>query len=251
MVDILYIVGKGFSDWRNNELRFSLRSIAQNGRNVRRVYICGFVPYWINTDEVTAIPLRDTTQNKHYNILTAIEHAVENSDISECFLLSSDDHYYVQPTDFDTYPVYVRKYDLPAKIADKPRWYDITMHSTHDCLAAFGLPTRFYAWHGNTWFSRSLFEQQRMILLRRLAKTMPEACDPSCLMLNYWQSVSPDTMPQVVERSDFKVTTANTLQEIDILAKRSEVLSTTDAVGPQMRAWLLRRFPKPCKYERE
>lgn len=248
-VDILYIVGKGFSEWDNNELRYSLRSLAKYGKNIRRVYVCGYCPYWLNKEEVTCIPLKDETENKHYNILTAIEYSVHNSDIGEFFLYSSDDHYYVQPTDFATYPVYWRGYELPEELQGK-RWYDITMKSTHDVLAAFGLPTHFYAWHGNTWYCKSLFLQQRMELLRRLSKTMPEACDPACLMLNYWKAVSPETMPTEIARADFKISAHNEA-EIEQLSMTKEVLSTTDAVREGMRRWLEKRFPHRCKYERE
>lgn len=249
-VDILYVVGKGFSEWNDNELRYSLRCIAKNGINVGRVFVVGHCPYWLNTDEVTCLPLRDPINgNKHYNILTAIEYAIEHSDISENFLYSSDDHFYVQPTDFAQYPVKCRAYDLPNDMPAKPRWYDITMKSTHDVCEAFALPICFYAWHGNTWFNTRLWNQQRMVLLRRLAKTMRECCDPTCLMLNYWEAVEPQTMPRMEVVHDAKIS-AHTIAEIKQMAKEKEVLSTTDAVAADMREWLMRNFPKRCKYER-
>lgn len=250
MVDVLYIVGKGFSDWRNNELRYSLRSLAKYGKNIRRVCIAGFIPYWVNTEVVHAIPVKDETHNKHYNILHAIEEAVARDRMSERFLYSSDDHFYTQPTDFETYPVYWRGIELPDTMPENPRWYDVTLKSTHDCLAAMGLPTRFYAWHGNTWFNARLFEQQRMVLLRRLAQTMPEACDPTCLMLNYWAAVEPDTMPELVARADGKVSPADTIESVARKAKAKEVISSTDAAGEALRLWLQREFPTPCIYER-
>lgn len=251
MTDILYIVGKGFSDWRNNELRYSLRSIAKYGKGVGKVVVCGYCPYWLNTDEVLCLPLQDTTTNKHYNITRCIDYAIEHGDLTERFLYSSDDHYYTQPTDFDKYPVYWRGYDLPDTMPEDARWYDITLKSTHDCLQAMGLPTRFYAWHGNTWFNTRLWQQQRMVLLRRLAQTMPEACDPTCLMLNYWSAVEPDSMPEQIVRKDGKVTSADTADKIDKAAKAKEVLTTTDAVGTAMRLWLQQHFNTPCKYERD
>ena len=248
-MDILYIVGKGFSEWNDNELRYSLRSIAKNGQNVRRVYVCGYTPFWLNLDEVTLLPLRDPQDgNKHYNILRAIEYAVENSDISDHFLYSSDDHYYVQPTDFDNYPVYWRGKDIPSEGGKS--WYAKTLKSTHDVLEAFGLPVRMYAWHGNTHFCKSLFLQQRMQLLRRLAQTMPEACEPSCLMLNYWQAVSPKTMPKRIARQDDKVGSCDQSVDIYAMAEKKEVLSSTDAVGVHMREFLMDTFPKKCKYEK-
>ena len=250
MVDIVYVVGKGFSDWRNNELRYSLRSLAKYGQNIRKVVVVGYCPYWLNEEEVTLLPLKDETHNKHYNILRCIEHAVTNGDLSERFLYSSDDHYYTRKTDFDKYPVYWRGYDLPCTLPDKPRWYDITLKSTHDCLSAMGLPTRFFAWHGNTWYNTRLFKQQRFELVRRLAQTMDEACEPACLMLNYWDATEPGTMPKIVKRNDGKVTPVDTIDEIACAAKAKECISSTDAVGSALRTWLEREFPKRCKYER-
>lgn len=250
MTDILYVVGKGFSEWNDNELRYSLRALAKNGVNVGRVFVVGYCPYWLNTDEVICLPLKDKTENKHLNILEAIEYAIADGRIGEQFLYSSDDHYYVQPTDFDAYPVYWRGYDLPSDIPDKPRWYDITMKSTHDVLAAFGLPLRFYAWHGNTWFNTRLWKQQRMKLLRVLAKTMPECCDPHCLMLNYWRAVEPKTMPKNVSREDSKISWANGMGTIEDAVKAKEVISSTDVVSGDLRTWLQKQFPKKCKYER-
>ena len=250
MIDILYVVGKGFSEWHDNELRYSLRSIAKNGINVGRVVVVGHCPYWLNEDEVVLLPLKDTTNDKHTNILNAIEYAVEQGVLGERFLYSSDDHYYVQPTDFATYPAYKRPYDLPTLPTDhKPTWYETTMSSTREVLEAFGLPVTFYAWHGNTWFNTRLWKQSRMVLLRRLAKTMPSCCDPSTLMLNYWKAVETDTMPKEVVRKDEKVG-AQSLEDIRKMAKAKEVLSTTDAVAADMRTFLQQTFKTPCKYER-
>lgn len=248
-MDILYVVGKGFSEWNDNELRYSLRSIAKYGKNVRRVYVVGHCPYWLNPEEVTLLPLRDEGNNKHVNILRAIEYAIEKSDISEQFLYSSDDHYYVRETDFDNYPVYWRGYDLPDTEPQKPTWYQRTMKQTHDVLRAFGLPARFYAWHGNTHFNTRLWKQQRMVFLRRLAQTMPDGCDPSCLMLNYWEGVEPETMPERVARNDGKIIQEDAGVTIERKIEDKEVLSTTDIVGVGFKTWLQKQFPKYCKYE--
>ncbi len=250
-IDILYIVGKGCSEWRNNELRYSLRSIEKYGQNVGKVFIAGFVPYWVDTNVVHAVPVKDETDNKHYNILHAIEEAIRTGELSECFLYSSDDHYYTQPVDFAEYPIYWRGKSLPDTLPAKPRWYDITLKSTHDVLAAMSLPTHFFAWHGNTWFNTRIWQQQRMVLLRRLAQTMPEACDPTCLMLNYWQAVEPQTMPKMIVRKDGKVTPADTIAEVQRKAAAKEVISSTDCAGMPLRTWLQSEFPHKSIYERD
>lgn len=97
-MDILYIVGTG-STWVNNELKYSLRSIAKNGINVDRVFIVGYIPRFINQENVVCIPADDPTKVKHYNMLYKIGLAIEKTDIGKNndgkFLVSSDDHFYI------------------------------------------------------------------------------------------------------------------------------------------------------------
>jgi hypothetical protein len=87
-------------------------------------------------------------------------------------------------------------------------------------------------------------------LLRRLAQTMPEACDPSCLMLNYWAAVEPATMPRIVKRADSKVGAADTMDDVRKRAQAKEVISSTDVAGAALRTWLQQEFPNTCIYER-
>lgn len=251
-MDILYIVGKGFSEWRDNELRYSLRSIAKNGKNIRKVFVVGYCPYWLNEETVTLLPLRDPVDgNKHANILRAIDYAINNSDIEEHFLISADDHYYVAPTDFDKYPIYWRGEELQtAPVKGRDKWYNTTLISTQECLSAMGLPTRMYCWHGNTHFNARLWKQKRMVLLRRLAVTLPEACEPTCLMLNYWQAVEPKTMPKIVERDDWKISVSDTTKSVADKIRRKECVTSTNVVGEALKEFLIREFPNPCKYER-
>lgn len=194
-----------------------------------KVFIAGFVPYWVDTNVVRAVPVKDETDNKHCNILHAIEEAIRTGELSECFLYSSDDHFYTQPVDFAEYPIYWRGKSLPDTLPAKPRWYDITLKSTHDVLAAMSLPTHFFAWHGNTWFNTRIWQQQRMVLLRRLAQTMPK----------------------MIVRKDGKITPADTIAEVQRKAAAKEVISSTDCAGMPLRAWLQSEFPHKSIYERD
>lgn len=252
MTDILYVVGKGFSEWDNNELRYSLRSIAKNGKNVGRVFVVGYCPYWLNEEHVTMLPLRDPADgNKHANILRAIDYAVQYSDIGEHFLLSADDHYYTKKTDFDKYPIIWRGEELQTEpVKGRDDWYNTTLISTQNVLAAMGLPTHMYCWHGNTWFNGRLWKQQRMELLRRLAVTMPQACEPTCLMLNYWEATEPGTMPKKVIRQDGKVSTKDEAEDVDRKIREKECVSSTTIVGRGLRERLQKEFPGKCIYER-
>lgn len=248
--DILYIVGKRKSQWYDNELRYSLRSIAKYGRNIGRVWLAGYKPPFINEQEVGCLKVMDETTVKHYNIMHAIEEAVRCLPLSERFLYSSDDHFYIKPTDFDTYPVYWRGDMLQSEVeADDVNWqYHTTLASTRKLLECCGLPFARFSWHGNTWFDKGLFTEERFAMIRRFSYLMPEGVEPSCLMLNYWlHRYGLD----LEERADLKLTGSETEAELLQKIKGRECVSAADNIEHTVLAtYLQREFPQPCKYER-
>jgi len=112
-MDILYLVGEGYSKCNYNELRYSLRSIEKYGKNVDRVYVVGYCPEWLS-DEIIKIPLDSQSlkhsgiTEKHINFITSILYVVDNTDIGNEFLISMDDHFYIRETDFNNYPIYAK-----------------------------------------------------------------------------------------------------------------------------------------------
>lgn len=237
-MDILYIVGKGLSQWQDNELRYSLRSIAKYGRNIDRVYIAGFCPSFVNREAVTYIKVRDEVQGKkHHNILHCILEAVRLSDIGNDFLYSSDDHYYIRPTDFDSYPFFCKGV-LPEKGSGQ---YQHSLQETRELLETCGLPFLNYSWHGNTHFRRDLIESPRFQKLCKFASLTEEGVEPTCLMLNYWQAV--EGFP-ITEREDYKSS------DEDLEKNGRECISSAAVLdGHSLADFLRAEFPNKCKYE--
>ena len=161
-MDILYIVGTG-SKWNNNELRYSLRSIEKNGRNIDRVFLCGYKPAWVSR-EVIHIVAEDKYPRKHKNILHKVLKAIDFSDISSHFLISSDDHYYIKETDFDALPVYYRREQIP-NILDKNHdgEYFRSLIETRALLERYGLPIFQTNPHCNTHFDADVYRRNKMI----------------------------------------------------------------------------------------
>lgn len=248
-MDILYVVGTG-SIWGNNELRYSLRSIEKNGINVRNVYIVGYIPRWINRKTVRCMELQDRTKVKHYNILNAIiAGATYFEDLGTEFLYSSDDHFYLRPTDFDNYPIF-RKRELISKLDpnDGCPIYHTTLVSTYKLLKEYKLTTHNFAWHGNTHFRRDILTiDSRFREICKKANTMPEGCEPTCLMLNYLLSVEPF---EWVNRPDIKLKHDCTIEDVENLAKSRECCSSVPAIGGSgLHDYLYREFPNKSKYE--
>mgnify|MGYP006916024831 CR=1 FL=1 len=177
-MDILYVVGRG-SQWYDNELLYSLRSIEQNGINVGHVYLVGSKPDFIS-NAITYIPCNDSYKCKHKNILYKVLTAIKQSDISSHFLISSDDHYYIKQTDFDNLPVYYkRKEILCNNIGDE---YIKSLNETRELLQKYHLPIYQTNPHCNTHFDIEVYQQHKNIFDQCFK--LPHGGELNCIMGN-------------------------------------------------------------------
>ncbi len=97
MKDIVYPLGKG-SVWKNNELRYSLRSFEKFAIGIRNVYLVGEFPDWING--IINLPCKDGP-NKEINIANKIYTACLDPNLSDDFIFANDDHIITQPIDLE------------------------------------------------------------------------------------------------------------------------------------------------------
>lgn len=242
-MDILYVVGTG-SVWGNNELRYSLRSIAKNGKGIGRVFLVGHKPDFVS-DEVIFIPCDDPYGQPHKNILHKVLHAVEHSDIGRHFLISSDDHYYTKPTDFDKLPVYFREKAIPEKVQDRWSIYFNSLHDTRGILLERGLTIYQTNPHCNTHFDVEVYRKNKDIF--DLCMWLPNGGELNCVMGNLLIREGWKAAPFL----DSKLSSRMTLAEVEFLAKKTECLSSVPGIAQSALAkYLEREFNKKSKYEK-
>lgn len=244
-MDILYVVGKG-SSWKDNELRYSLRSIEKNCKNVGHIFIAGYCPSFINQSKATFVPVENEFDYKHMNIMRCIEMVVNNCDISDDFLYSSDDHFYVKPTNFADYPFYRKSHDLPI-IEDENNSYELTLYYTRKILEEVGLTTHNFSWHGNTHFNKTLFLEPEFMALWNKGYDTPRGIEPTILMLNYWLSRKPF---KITDREDNKFPTLLVPDRLSAVIKTRECISSASDMPELLKQWLMREFPNKSKYEK-
>lgn len=244
-MDILYVIGRG-SKWGDNELRYSLRSIEKNCKNVGRIFIAGYCPSFIDQKKVTFVPVPDIYACKHMNILNCIEQAVKNTDISDEFLYSSDDHFYVGKADFDNYPHYQKPVELPDK-DNLMNSYQMTLYATRKMLEDAGLPVYFFAWHGNTHFKKSLFMEPEFAALRKASYDTKRGIEPTVLMNNYWYAKEPF---EITVREDIKFPTDLVPDTLNKIIKQRECISCASATPELLKRWLAQEFPNKSKWEK-
>ena len=174
-MDILYIIGPNS---KNNyfDLKCSLRSIDRYGKNIDRVFVCGYCPDFLN-DNIHKLPLdRDRNIPKNKNIWKAILHTIANTDIGKNnngdFLISMDDHFYIKDVDFDNYPVkakltksiYGGMLPYSRQTTKRERMgYENVLINTHKFCVEHRLPCIFFTLHSNMRINRYAIESMKKI----------------------------------------------------------------------------------------
>ena len=226
--DIVYRVRPGDN---NDELRYSLRSVAANLPH-RRVWMIGHKPTW-TSDLVRHIP-GDRFPGKWSAIYDNVIRACEHPDISEDFLLVDDDVYVLQQ--IDAMPMWhlgslQERLDGVTKNRGPDGDWQATLRATLDYLRTKGVDEPLS------------YEVHAPILINK-ATALP-------LLREAW---SPDIHVQArsiygnlanvggTRHPDTKVVQGRKL-------KTEDVLSTTDASLRNLRHILESRFAKPCRYE--
>ena len=249
-MDILYIVKNSAAN--NMELKCSLRSIEQFGKNVGKIYVCGYCPEWLS-DEVVKIPCEDKyqgeelTQNqKNANICYKLLYAVDHSDIGDTFMVSMDDHFYVRDTDFETYPYFVRKrkkYGRKLPKDDTSTSYMKYLSDVRNYLESKNLPILDFALHRNRRINRQDIEECREVLEDTINN-----CIPSGVMVylsNYRYSKEKFEYQLV---KDVKLSDGGQWWKTD--DRETEVFSTGDFTEKDGLYVLLQGlYPNKSKYE--
>lgn len=157
-MDIVYVIGTG-SKWNNNELKYSFRSICRFGQHLGDVYIVGdLLPDFIDPDTVHFLRVKDMPEvpaaiSVGHKIACAFSHFN-----LEQFLLSSDDHFFIKPVDFDRWPVHYKGHQMPDEsqlwnenIGSKQ--YRQAMVDTRRFMKRLGLDTKYYEGHTNKLYT--------------------------------------------------------------------------------------------------
>ncbi len=158
MKDVVYILGTG-STWANNEIKYSLRSLARHLYIARHVYIVGELPRWGIT-EVRHIAFPDPHRNRERNIMEKIMQACLDERISDDFLFMNDDHFFLQNYQTNAFPFYHQGDIWPHYEKKNPNQrYARAMYNTFTLLKEHNLTTRHYDVHYPIMINKAQFIQ--------------------------------------------------------------------------------------------
>lgn len=131
-VDAVFVIGSGSKNG-NEELRYALRNLEANCPFVRRVYISGECPSWINKASVKHIQWPDRYDHaKDANIIDKLRRACEDADIAKNVLFCSDDQFQTRVCTWNDFmPRFLRQYTPEDEwyIARKRVWHTRLKHT--------------------------------------------------------------------------------------------------------------------------
>jgi hypothetical protein len=161
LTDVVYPIGSG-SGWKNNELRFSLRSVEKYGINTGKIFVVGLKPGYLS-GEIIHIPANDIYNpkiNADGNIIHKVLAACKDERLSENFLFINDDHLLLKPIDLKEMPNF-HKGDLnsyPEKYWKLNYWRG-RLKQTKESLNQHGLPALHYDCHTPILFNKWRFPE--------------------------------------------------------------------------------------------
>ena len=237
-MDVLYILGSG-SKFKNNEIRYSLRTLEKFIPNATRVIVVGEDPGFLSK-EVDFYPMPEAVGNKEYRIAKKIEWSCKKDVVTEPFLFMNDDFFLTQTINPETYPFYHKgqlNQDPPNNL------YRKSLHNTDAFLRSQKKTTLHFDVHMPIIYDPEKFMQLASAWI--FSKTLSSGLVVKSVYANTF--LNPN---QSVQINDVKLSKLKTPQDFKRLENR-DVFSCSDAGWLQgVGMHLAKQFPNKSKYEK-
>lgn len=230
-MDIVIPLGNG-SIWKNNELRYCLRSIQKHCKDFRNIVLIGEKPDWIHN--VIHIPYVETAKHD-LNIWHKTVFACKQEQISDNFLFCNDDFFFLKPFSTD-YPNIHMGTLSDYLLKTRPIPYYFKVERTYQLLLKNNLPTIHYDIHRPIVFNKAEF-------LEMAAFFHPEGelIMKSCYG-NYWKL-------EAEQADDVKVS-AKYKDQLEKHLRGADMFSIYDSLcGMELYNYLERWFSRKSKFE--
>lgn len=234
-MDIVYILGTG-SVWEDNELRYSLRSVAANVRDVRDVYVVGERPFFLQGVRHIAVP--DPYPEKWRNAYFKIATACSLPELSDEFLLMNDDFFINAPLDAATFPYFFRGRLRLGRVEGKPESWT-TWQQTAELLTQSGKTVLNYAVHCPFRYRKENF------LRMPIATSVQGHYSVRAFYGNFWRVGGTDRNDQILT----PLMPAESMKKF-VEGKTDFSIMSRVARTQAFRNFIGAHFPNPSKYEK-
>ena len=233
MTDVVYVLN-GKSKYGNEEIRYSIRSMWQYGRNLGRLCIVGQRPSFLNVwKHIPSTDLIDPVWCKDINIAHDILLACADPEISDPFIFLSDDNFMIRTFDADAFPAYY----MDAYKPDMSSTYERAVHNTFMILWGLG-----YARLINRFFDIHLpipIHKKCMIDAFARFDWRNQPFTVKTIYANQCDRLVP------VKTTDCKIRNPKSFPTCPI------GFSTNDEITPELWTAIKSRYPSPSKWEKK
>jgi len=241
-IDVVIPIGRG-STWKNNELRYCLRSIQQHLKGYRNIYIIGNIPEFLKQVQgIITINFPDPAPgNPALNIYRKLLFASWLQEVSDDFLMFNDDYFLIADTDAATIPHYYKPQNLQEciKKIQPGNTFRTAVENTIKALQEKSFELKYFDIHVPMLYNKQKFAQ----VMQQYNWTLPYGYTAKSLYCNSL-GIAGEELP------DCKIDTGLTATEIEQWINGRFVFSVGDAgLFGEMKQWLQNRFPNPSPFE--
>jgi len=240
-IDVVYVLGTG-SNWNNNEIRFSLRSVEKNLKGVRKIWIIGEKPDWIRNINHIQHPDEIGPNNADGNIIRKVLRACREESLTENFLFINDDHLIMKPMTASEIPPYHKgnMLNFPKEYFEETFWR-LRLWRTRNILHQKGFKALHFDCHVPLVMNKNRFPEV-------MAMFDYEKATGYTMKSLYGNVVYPDAPRLNGEKAT--VFKPYVIEDLIIRVRNKSFVSfNDDGLRPPLKIWLYDTFLKPSKYE--
>lgn len=239
-MDAVYPLKRGGSNWHDNEIRFSLRSLKKHARNIGRIFVIGHKPDFLEFDDrLIHIPFEDDA-TPYLNAYRKIRAVCEDDRVSDRFVWMNDDFYLLARFNPDDW-LYFHKGDMETLRyirLDNKTMYRKVVRRTYEALKAREMPTIHYGGH---W--PFIYEKEKFLAMDFPELDQGDGLLVRCVYGNYYRLPASRMRDRVTKR------TGKYLTEV---IKDRPVFATYSKVNwPELEKSLTKLYPTATEWEHQ
>lgn len=242
-IDIVYVIGSG-SQWSDNELRFSLRSIEKNLSGMGNVFIVGQRPDFLqNIIHIPADDIFSPAINADGNIITKVLVACDDERLSEDFLFINDDHLVIKPVQIaDVPPFHKGAMDVFPEDFWKLNYWRSRLEATKNILLENNMTCFHFDCHTPILMNKTTFKAvaSEFDCKTGIGLTMKSL---------YGNSVYPETGVLLQDEKKTIFQRYNLAQIKERLIPAQFMSFNDDGLNDSLKWWLIDSVPNQCAFE--
>jgi hypothetical protein len=275
-LDLVYTLGTG-SQWQNNEIRYSIRSIIKNLTGYRNIYIIGETPTFLTplaqvskvsqvaqvaplaplaqlaprslsavevpNFELFTIPHPDEIgpHNADGNIIRKLIRACAIPELSDDFIFLNDDNYFIKPIHVnDIYPFYKGNLDTMDPNIFASIW-GRRLGRTRYHISKQGFTPLHFDHHSPIKINKHLFPE--------IVSQFDYASEIGLTVKSIYASVAHPNA-KLITTEEAAIFKPSTLEQINIITKNALYMAHNDkSLTDSLKYWLWQQFNQPSPYE--